>query len=495
MSPMNRLGTPVRILIVDDDDTDVFIIREHIKGIANQNFLVDQCRHYDEALKLIRQKKYDLYFIDYRLGAQTGLDLLRNALFQGCEEPLILLTGKGDSAIDHEAMELGAADYLLKSEISSENLDRSIRYALSRAAVLKALRTSERKYRAVFEHSREAILITDGNLQLKDFNVSASRLFETSADRLLERNLFDFITNTQAQEKILKDLAEHGEVSHLEVEVVDALGETKHCLLSLSRDTSSVDVVNVYGIIHNITSLKKAEKAMLHAEKLAATWRLASTLAHEVRNPLSTIQMSVEQIDPSSVAEEDKVLLEIISRNSQRISTLITRLLESSRPDEMHLEAVDIRGILEECVGTIQDRTRLKRIDVVLDVPSESLVIKANAERMKMAILNILVNAIEAVEAGKGRIHVRVSSTSEHCIIHLADNGCGIPQEHLPNLFEPYFTSKKSGIGLGLAATLNIVKAHAGEIDVTSVPRKETVFRITLPRVTVNVEAASYHRK
>src|SRR5690606_41924203 len=71
--------------------------------------------------------------------------------------------------------------------------------------------------------------------------------------------LFDFITNTQAQEKILKDLAEHGEVSHLEVEVVDALGETKHCLLSLSRDTSSVDVVNVYGIIHNITSLRSEE--------------------------------------------------------------------------------------------------------------------------------------------------------------------------------------------------------------------------------------------
>jgi PAS domain S-box-containing protein len=492
MSPHN---IPVRILVVDDDDTDFFIIREYIKGIPNQNFLVDQCRHYDEALSLIRQKKYDLYFIDYRLGAQTGLDLLRNALFQGCDEPLILLTGKGNSAIDHEAMELGAADYLLKSEISSENLDRSIRYALTRAAVLSALRTSERKYRAVFEHSREAILITDGGLSLKDFNGSASRLFETTPDTLLGHNLFDFIPNPEAQEKILESLERKGEVSDLEVEIVDAQGETKHCLLSLSRDTSSPDSVNVYGIIHNITSLKKAEKAMLQAEKLAATWRLASTLAHEVRNPLSTIQMSVEQIDPSSIPEEDKVLLEIISRNSQRISTLITRLLESSRPDEMRLEAVDVRNILQDCVVTITDRSRLKGIDVALEVPPESLIVRANSERLKMAILNILVNAIEAVEAGKGRIHVRVSATNDHCIIHLADNGCGIPREHLPNLFEPYFTSKKSGIGLGLAATLNIVKAHSGEIDVTSIPKKETVFKITLPRVSVDVEAAAYHRK
>lgn len=487
---MSRHNTPVRILVVDDDDTDFFIIREHIKGIPNQNFLVEQGRYYDEALNLIRHKKYDLYFIDYRLGAHTGLDLLRTALFQGCEEPLILLTGKGNSAIDHEAMELGAADYLLKSEISSENLDRSIRYALSRATVLNALRTSERKYRAVFEHSREAILIADDDLNLKDFNGSASRLFETSADVLLRRNLFDFITDASTKERVLLDLDEKGEVSDLELELVDAKGETKYCLLSLSRDTSSPDEINVYGIIHNITSLKKAEKAMLQAEKLAATWRLASTLAHEVRNPLSTIQMSVEQIDPSTIVEEDKVLLEIISRNAQRINTLITRLLESSRPDEMRLEAVDIRGILEDCVGVVQDRTQLKGIAVALDVPPDTLIIRANTERLKMAILNILVNAIEAVDAGKGRIDVRVSATPDQCIIHLADNGCGIPKENLPNLFEPYFTSKKSGIGLGLAATLNIVRAHAGDIDVTSIPRKETVFKITLPRVAVDVEAA-----
>jgi ActR/RegA family two-component response regulator len=225
---MSRHNTPVRILVVDDDDTDFFIIREYIKGIPNQKFLVDQCRHYDEALSLIRQKKYDLYFIDYRLGAQTGLDLLRNALFQGCEEPLILLTGKGNSAIDHEAMELGAADYLLKSEISSENLDRSIRYALSRAAVLNALRTSERKYRAVFEHSREAILITDGGLNLKDFNGSTSRLFETAPDALLGHNLFDFVPSPQAQVKILEDLERKGEVSSGRNKTLSALPFPRH---------------------------------------------------------------------------------------------------------------------------------------------------------------------------------------------------------------------------------------------------------------------------
>lgn len=474
---------PLRILVVEDDATDFFIICEYIKGIPNQSFVIDQCVRYNEALELIAARRYDLYFIDYRLGARTGLELLRSALLLGCEEPLILLTGKGNTSIDQEAMEIGAADYLLKSEISSENLERSIRYALSRAAVVNALRASEKKYRAVFENSREVIFIADADLRLKDFNDSTCLLLDTPYDILLQRSLLHFISDEHVLEKITRSLLETGKVSDLEVTIVDANGNIKNCLLSLSSDTTSSEDTNIYGIIHNITSLKKAEKAMLHAEKLASTWRLASTLAHEVRNPLSTIQMSVEQIDESHIKEDDKPLLEIISRNSKRINTLITHLLESSRPDEFRLEAVDIRRVLEESVQTAKDRAGLQGIQMVIELPPDSCLVAANAERLKLAFMNILVNAIEAVEPGNGKINVTLHKAEQHFIIDLADNGCGIPKENIANLFEPYFTSKKSGIGLGLAATLNIIKAHSGEIEVTSDPSHGTCFRMTLPGI------------
>ena len=482
-------GNPLRILVVEDDATDFFIICEYIKGIPNNDFIIDQCAKYNVALDLIIARRYDLYFIDYRLGARTGLDLLRTALAQGCEEPLILLTGKGNSVIDQEAMEIGAADYLLKSEISSENLERSIRYALSRASVLNALRASEKKYRAVFEHSHEAIFIADANLRLKDFNESACLLFATPYDILLQRSLLDFITDEKVHEKITQGLREAGKVNELEVIVVDAGGNIKNCLLSLTSDAT--ETISVHGIIHNITSLKKAEKAMLHAEKLASTWRLASTLAHEVRNPLSTIQMSVEQIDEDSIKEDDKPLLQIISRNSQRINTLITHLLESSRPDEFRMEAIDVRRLLEDSVQTAKDRAGLQGIQMVIELPPDTCLVAANAERLKLAFLNILVNAIEAVEPGNGRINVTLQKTEQHFIIDLADNGCGIPEENMANLFEPYFTSKRNGIGLGLAATLNIIKAHSGEIEVTSDPAKETRFRIILPKITVQTPISS----
>lgn len=482
---------PLHILVVEDDDTDFFIICEYIKGIPNRRFVVDQCARYQEALELIAARKYDLYFIDYRLGAKTGLDLLRSALLQGCEEPLILLTGKGNTVIDQEAMGIGAADYLLKSEISSENLERSIRYALSRTAVLKALRASEKKYRAVFEHSREGIFITDANLRLLDLNESACALFGIPYDNLLQRNLFDFIPDENVRDRITNGLHDKGEVNELEVRVIDASGEVKICLIALSCDNTSSSTPVLHGIVHNITNLKKAERALVQAEKLAATWRLASTLAHEVRNPLSTIQMSVEQIDTDNINEEDKPLLEIISRNSHRIDTLITQLLESSRPDEMILEAVDVRQLLEDCLQTAKDRAGLKGIHMGMEAPSHACLVNGNTERLKLAFLNILVNAIEAVEPGSGTIQVSIEKSEEHFVIDLVDNGCGIPEENIANLFDPYFTSKRNGIGLGLAATLNIIKAHSGEIDVVSEPRRKTRFRILLPRISVETTVGS----
>jgi DNA-binding NtrC family response regulator len=112
-------------------------------------------------LERISKREHDIYFVDYRLGAKTGLDLLKDAMALHCEEPIILLTGKGNLIVDQEAMAIGAFDYLVKSELNTEKIERSIRYALERAASVKALRANEQKYRTIFERSKDAEFITD----------------------------------------------------------------------------------------------------------------------------------------------------------------------------------------------------------------------------------------------------------------------------------------------------------------------------------------------
>ena len=115
-------NTKVKILIVDDDEDDFFITSEYIKQIDSNSFEIEWCYNYSQALDRMRTHEFDLYLVDYRLGAKTGIDLLKEAIEMECEEPIVLLTGKGNQSIDKEAMHIGAADYLVKTELSTEKL-------------------------------------------------------------------------------------------------------------------------------------------------------------------------------------------------------------------------------------------------------------------------------------------------------------------------------------------------------------------------------------
>ena len=146
---------PVRILIIDDDEGDFWIISDFIQDIPQQKFQIDWCSDYKNGSTALRKATHDIYFVDYYLGAKTGIDLLKEAMEHECKEPIILLTGQGNQKIDLEAMRSGAVDYLIKSHITSEQLDRCIRYSLERAATLRESRASERKFRTIFERKKE----------------------------------------------------------------------------------------------------------------------------------------------------------------------------------------------------------------------------------------------------------------------------------------------------------------------------------------------------
>ena len=123
----------------------------------------------------------------------------------------------------------------------------------------------------------------------------------------------------------------------------------------------------------------------------------------------------------------------------------------------------------------------MKNIGLQVDYPRDLIIIQCDYEKMVIALLNILINAVEAIEHNNGRISISARKEKDLCMIEISDNGTGISDEKLPRLFEPYYTSKRNGIGLGLAATLNIIQAHNGVIEVNSEVNKQTVFTITLP--------------
>jgi PAS domain S-box-containing protein len=471
---------PTRILIVEDDEDDFLIIEACIKDIPDKQFQIDWCYNYDEAIQRIGKRIYDVYFVDYLLGEKTGLELLREAIAMGTEEPLVLLTGIGNRQVDVQAMNIGAVDFLVKSEITTEKLERSIRYALERSAYIKALRVNERKFRNIFERSKDAVFLTGDDLVFRDVNMATCELFKYGKEELLRMSLYNLFARKEAAQQLRERLALTGEVEDLEVELLTRNKERRNCILSISFEVYSSGENNNQGIIHDITNLKRIERATFQIEKLRSTAMLLRTLAHEVRNPLTNINLSVEQLKPEMNSEDANIYLDIIARNCGRIDGLISELLDLSRPAEISLQKTGLQDIIEATLAAASDRISLKNIRLELAYPQRPAFVMADKDKLKIALLNILINAVEAVPPQSGVITISIlDEQPQHYKVLINDNGGGIPEENISRIFEPYFTSKTNGFGLGLAATWNILQSHRAGVDVTSQLGEGTSFMLT----------------
>ncbi|HEV2480901.1 MAG TPA: ATP-binding protein [Puia sp.] len=471
---------PTRILIVEDDQDDFLIIEACIKDIPDKQFRIDWCYNYDEAIQRIGKRIYDVYFVDYLLGEKTGLELVREAIAMGTEEPLVLLTGIGNRQVDVQAMNIGAVDFLVKSEITTEKLERSIRYALERSAYIKALRVNERKFRNIFERSKDAVFLTGDDLVFRDVNMATCELFKYGKEELLKMSLYNLFARKEAALQLRERLSQTGEVEDLEVELLTRNKERRNCILSISFQVYANGENNNQGIIHDITNLKRIERATFQIEKLRSTAMLLRTLAHEVRNPLTNINLSVEQLKPEINSEDANIYLDIIARNCGRIDGLISELLDLSRPAEISLQKTGLQDIIDSTLAAASDRISLKNIRLELAYPQRPAFVMADKDKLKIAFLNILINAVEAVPAQSGVITISIlEEQPQHYKVLINDNGGGIPEENISRIFEPYFTSKTNGFGLGLAATWNILQSHRAGVDVTSQLGEGTSFMLT----------------
>jgi PAS domain S-box-containing protein len=476
------LSDEIRIAIIDDDEDDFFIINDYIKSIGGKKFIVDWYRDYNSAIEQIRSRNYHLYFVDYFLGNKTGLDLLREAAAMKVERPIILLTGFGSRDIDVSAMESGATDYLIKSEINSEKLERCIRYSLERAAFLEQLKSREAKYRNLFEGSKDGVFITDLSLRFKDVNPAARQLFQSKQADLREHTLFDFIDDPVQKARVQDLVGREGNIDDLEIRLNRGEKEARSCLLSLYVQKDEHNQSLVHGILHDITNIKKAQMATFQAEKMAANERLIRMLTHEIRNPLNNIILSAEQLLTGNEDEVQKEFLGIIRRNSVRINQIISELLNLASPAELSFAKHSLKEIMDESLSRASDRISLHKINVHKKYPEEELPVLADRNKLVIALTNILINAVEAMESNNGLLQVTLDHADESYTISIKDNGRGIPKEFLPKLFDPFFTLKKNGIGLGLTASYSIFQSHKATLQVDSHENEGTSFVISFAK-------------
>ena len=214
-------------------------------------------------------------------------------------------------------------------------------------------------------------------------------------------------------------------------------------------------------------------------EKFAATGRISRTIAHEVRNPLTNINLATEQLRTEIAASHDvDMLFEMISRNSNRINQLISDLLDSTRVSELQYIKSSVNDVLDSSLEFASDRIELKQIIVVKDYDKDIFPVLLDPGKIKIAFLNIIVNAIEAMPEN-GTLQLSTENRNNRCVVKITDSGKGLSKEDLARLFEPYFTTKEKGTGLGLTNTQNIILAHHAKITVESELSRGTTFTIS----------------
>jgi len=470
----------LKILIIDDDEDDFFITSQYLEAIDAFNVNCSWSYNISDAQKKLASNAYDVYFLDYRLGAKTGLELLKEAVSNGCYKPVILLTGKGTVEIDKLAVENGAYDYLIKSDLTTEKLERCLRYAYERYKSFKVINDNEKKFRLIFENALSFIFTCDPLLHFSDANPASEYLLGYQPQELKGRSFLSFIEDSD-KNYLKKILVDKKSIHNYNIKLVTKHGEIKTGNLSLNYFEADNEASYWQGIMYDETMRVQAEQAKLQSEKLEATYRLVRTLAHEIRNPLTNIGLSLEGFVEKGIQDAQKPYVDIIKRGAKRINDIITELLQSSKAIEIRPELVDLNALLREVISIAQDRIDLKKIKTDISLLNFPVVRTLDKEKFKIAILNLIVNAVEAMGHADSLLTVHLTQNLEHTIIMIKDNGSGIKEEDLKMLFEPYFTTKKTGMGLGLVSTLNIIKSHKANIEVDSKVGVGTSFKVTFP--------------
>ena len=246
--------------------------------------------------------------------------------------------------------------------------------------------------------------------------------------------------------------------------------------------------------------IEQTEREATRAEQLASIGQLAAGLAHELRNPLTAMQVLVEATrEPSANGGLDQRDLEVLDEEIGRMNQLVTSFLEFARPPRLETAVIDIRRLVQQTLQLVGGRVRQRGITIDPQLGPQPVEIRADPVQLRQVVLNLLLNAIDAV-GENGQVFVAVNEDghaagangtrklhSRFAAISVADNGPGVPNELRERIFQPFVSTKETGMGLGLAVCRRIVEAHAGEISISANPGGGARFTVWLP-ITHNNE-------
>ena len=498
---------PVKVLLVDDDEDDYVVARDLIAKIGGRRYRLDWVNNYEAAEAAIQKNEHDICLLDYRLGERTGLDLLRGSQSLNCHAPMILLTGQGDHEIDLEAMKAGAADYLVKSQLNADILDRAIRYAIKNKRAEENLRRDRDLISRIMETSPVGIVVANQEGKITFANHRAEEVLGLDKDAIaggacsvLNWRMTDPEGNPLPGQPLpLKKVLESGQTAQDVRHAVDRPNALRTLLSTnatpLFDATGKIDGMVV--TVEDITERLTLEAQLRQSQKMESVGQLAAGVAHDINNILTVIQghagLLLNSVPPGADSTRS---IKQISAASERAASFIRQLLTFSRKQIFRSKILDLNAVLQNLKGMLP---RLIGEDISLETHCQPDLpcIQADTGMVEQIVMNLAANSRDAMPKG-GKLLITTSAgeiDAAHVRQHpearagwfvcltVSDTGCGMDPRILRRVFEPFFTTKEmgKGTGLGLATVYGIVKQHQGWIEVQSEVGVGTTFKIFLP--------------
>jgi PAS domain S-box-containing protein len=499
----------IRILVVDDAIEHAQMVTEFLRITgAWPHAEIRIAETYDDALAMLTTPPmYDLSVVDYMLGSRDGLGLLRELKERGIDTAVIVLTGQGAENVAVEAMKSGAADYLSKSTLTIEGLERAVRHALAlragerqRRQAEAALRASEERFRALVENSSDALLLIDAEGRVTYISPSSSRHLGWGSDEMLGQSIFDFLhpdDRDAMSVKLAEVLRSPGKPVTQDIRLQHADGSWRAIESIAVNRLSDPSVEAIVVNARDITDRRKLEEQLRHAQKMEAVGQLAGGIAHDFNNLLTAILGYCNLMRDDLPAEDPlRADLDEIHTAGERAASLTRQLLAFSRRQMLQPQVVDMNSVVQQLEKLLR-RLISENVELVTALARDLLSVRVDPASIEQILVNLTVNARDAMPHG-GRLTIETSNVdldetfaiahvpmkpARYVMLAVGDTGEGMDADTQARVFEPFFTTKEQGkgSGLGLATVYGMVKQSGGYIWVYSEPGHGTVFKVYFP--------------
>ncbi|MBT8036314.1 MAG: PAS domain-containing protein [Verrucomicrobiae bacterium] len=350
---------------------------------------------------------------------------------------------------------------------------------------------------SVFEALQEGVLILDPDGQITFVNHSASRIFGINPTKSIGQSLAKTVRGLN-----WKKLADPGRIVSRDMEILYPEQRFINFYLSPMRGEVENDdhLLGYVLLVRDITRSRKLAEENVESEKLNALTLLAAGVAHEIGNPLNSLDIHLQLLERKlkKLPENEQTNLTHHLHTAQgeirRLDTILKQFLQAIRPSQPERSPLQLHDLLRDTLTLLAPEFEQRHVKVTLDLAETTPLLELDENQIKQALYNVLKNASQALPASGGQIDILSHVTDYEMTLTVRDHGSGIPPEVMGSIFEPYNSTKKSGTGLGLLIVRRIIREHGGEIELDSQTNKGTTVTLSLPRQNRNVRLLEDNR-